>query len=442
MSSSNGDAFVDPAAPELAYREQLGDVAIALIQRGLQVTVAEGKNPGAAMGKGWQNMQLKPDEVEGLIARCKVPTVGVKLGPEGGIIDFDIDSPDEAAAFNDLFDGDPPVAPTYMSGREGGEHRWFRFDERLQAISQATVKYRAADGKQLDVRIGCGGKGAHSVAPPSRHAHQSNDTWQWSGKTYAWKPGCSLDDIPLPTLPERVVEKLLAFASAPVQTDAGGARNSSEARLAVDAMLQATAKLTDSNDGSKRLFIVACKAVEHDLRDEEAVAAIRWYARKRPFPTDWTDSDILARIRDAEKKTTRGQAIVFTNAKDLPADGESKPGLMPLTMTEVCERQWKLYGNWPRAVGKLLFIHDQGRGVQYLSSVDDLFGWLQSVKRVVWHGIKGSASKKEFHSEIVRTAKRYEAVEELPHFPALPAHYYACGRIEPGDGSTLERLID
>ncbi len=43
------------------------------------------------------------------------------------------------------------------------------------------------------------------------------------------------------------------------------------------------------SDGSNRLFIISCRAVEHDLTDESAVATIRAYAQTYPFPTDWTD---------------------------------------------------------------------------------------------------------------------------------------------------------
>jgi len=58
-----------------------------------------------------------------------------------------------------------------------------------------------------------------------------------------------------------------------------------------------------------RLFTAACRCVEHDLADAQAVAAIRAYAQMQPFPTDWTDEQILRRIRDAERKCRRGQAL-------------------------------------------------------------------------------------------------------------------------------------
>ncbi len=72
----------------------------------------------------------------------------------------------------------------------------------------------------------------------------------------------------------------------------------------LDAMLRM--KLDDHNDGSGRLFAAACRVVEHNLSDADAIAIIRDYARQKPFPKDWSDEQILDRIRDAEKKTQRG----------------------------------------------------------------------------------------------------------------------------------------
>ncbi len=68
-------------------------------------------------------------------------------------------------------------------------------------------------------------------------------------------------------------------------------------------------KLQDKTDGSMRLFTAACRCVEHDLPDAQALATIRAYAQVRPFPTDWTDEQIVQRIRDAEKKCRRGSAL-------------------------------------------------------------------------------------------------------------------------------------
>jgi putative DNA primase/helicase len=63
------------------------------------------------------------------------------------------------------------------------------------------------------------------------------------------------------------------------------------------------------NDGSKRLFAICCRAVEHDLSDAAAVDAVRQYSASHPFPADWSDDDILRRVRDAEREVARGSAL-------------------------------------------------------------------------------------------------------------------------------------
>ncbi|MCC6492545.1 MAG: hypothetical protein IT424_05945 [Pirellulales bacterium] len=87
---------------------------------------------------------------------------------------------------------------------------------------------------------------------------------------------------------------------------------------ALNDMLRHVAKPTE-NDGSKRLLCVACRAVEHDLADDVAIATIRAYEVSQPFPVSWSDSDIIARLRDAEAKAERGAAMrmIDTSVRDL-----------------------------------------------------------------------------------------------------------------------------
>ena len=76
---------------------------------------------------------------------------------------------------------------------------------------------------------------------------------------------------------------------------------------ALAAMLRIKPKDTEQ-DGTRRLFSWACRAVEFNLTDEIAIATIREAEKTHPFPVFFGDGDILARIRDAEEKTTRGCA--------------------------------------------------------------------------------------------------------------------------------------
>ena len=91
-------------------------------------------------------------------------------------------------------------------------------------------------------------------------------------------------------------------------------------------------QVEDHNDGSKRLLAAACRCVEHDLTDAEALGCIRAYAAERPFPTAWSDADILKRIRSAEERCVRGDALGRVEAADdcpepLPLDDPSTPAM-------------------------------------------------------------------------------------------------------------------
>jgi hypothetical protein len=66
-------------------------------------------------------------------------------------------------------------------------------------------------------------------------------------------------------------------------------------------------RVTDHRDGSHRLFAACCRCIEHDLSDAEAVACIRTYERVQPFPAAWSDTDIVRRLRDAERQCRRGE---------------------------------------------------------------------------------------------------------------------------------------
>jgi len=70
-----------------------------------------------------------------------------------------------------------------------------------------------------------------------------------------------------------------------------------------------TLNVADHSDGSFRMFSAACRCVEHDLSDTEAITCLRAYAVQRPFPVPYSDDDLLKRVRDAERATERGAAL-------------------------------------------------------------------------------------------------------------------------------------
>jgi hypothetical protein len=103
-------------------------------------------------------------------------------------------------------------------------------------------------------------------------------------------------------------EQLVAFAGEPpipvVKAEAATPSTVDDTvdEAALEAMKSVTKNMKDKNDGSKRLYTVACKAIEHNLTDAAALASIKAYAAKQPFAKAWSDAEILHRLRDAEQR--------------------------------------------------------------------------------------------------------------------------------------------
>jgi hypothetical protein len=126
-----------------------------------------------------------------------------------------------------------------------------------------------------------------------------------------------------------------------------------------------------------------------------------------------------------------------------PSDGKTTIKVVPLPVNEINSRIRCQTDNWPRSVGGLLFVDNNGK-VDYLERSAAFFGWLSGElnKAIPWHRGPGCAGKDEVFAEYKRTAKAYEAAELLPHEPPLPGHYYACNHSADGDGSALAELVD
>lgn len=123
-------------------------------------------------------------------------------------------------------------------------------------------------------------------------------------------------------------------------------------------------------------------------------------------------------------------------------DGESERRL-PLPMRDIIVSLMDHTDGWPRRVAGCLFIHDSD-GVHWLENASALFGWLAGRCGIIeWSNqTTGCVTKEELFQELCRTAESYSAVEELPHFPPLPGHYYACEDIPAGPDDALTQFID
>jgi hypothetical protein len=375
---------------------------------------SRGKHPN--LGARWQDCATSdPATIERLWEHDPCANVGVMMGPLGGIIDVEFDDEEGRKTAAELL-ADGCFTPTWTSKRS--VHRLFRFDKKFAG---ATVTKR----RGLEFRIGAS-KACQSVFPPSVHP---------SGKQYQWLEGLSHHDVPVADLPHSLIELLMM-----PEADSDDEPEDASA-LCLAAMRRIAVK--SEQDGSGRLFACACRCVEYDLTDEQAVDLIRRYETERPFPRPWSNSEIIARLRDAERKQTRGtwrreitNAVVEKNGRRVI--------MVPVSMSKILKRIRSLTGGWPKCVDSVPFVHEKESAVDFLEDATDLMGWLGETAGIPPRFINepGCHTKGEVFSELRRTSEQFKAVELLPHEPPIAGHYYACSIPERGDGKLITQLVE
>ncbi len=280
------------------------DAAILYARRGWSVLPVPhlSKNPGF---QGWQRTRLTEADVPARFKREPM-NVGVLLGePSGWLVDVDLDH----SRCLELADQFLPVTPAVF-GRPGNPR-----SHRLYRVSAPVATYKGRS-KSAGTLVELRSTGTQTIFPSSTHESGEAITWDVEGAE------------PAIVAPEILLAAVTALANAvkvelgekvaprpqkaPRQKPDGqdgavppkASRAAGRVNACVAAMLRM--RVTDSNDGSGRLFAAACRVVEHDLNDDSGLSAIREYARQRPFPKEWSADEILTRIRDAEHKVERG----------------------------------------------------------------------------------------------------------------------------------------
>jgi len=301
--------------------EQVGSTtrlaAEAYVRRGWSVIPVPhlSKNPGF---KGWEQMRLTSDAVYEHF-NGHPQNLGVLLGePSGWLIDVDLDH----ARAVELAPQFLPTTPAVFGRSSKPRSHWIY---RVTA-PVATKKFRS---KSAGMLVELRSTGMQTVFPPSTHE---------SGETISWD---EVDAEPASVDPQQLLECVQRLADAvrielgekqpapekkkrarsqqkPAEASTNVGPDDRRARC-LASMLRI--RITDQRDGSHRLFVAACRAVEHDLDDAAAVATIQDYSRQRPFPRAWTEDEIIRRLRDAEKQCQRGQALEVDDEGCVPLGG-------------------------------------------------------------------------------------------------------------------------
>ncbi|PQO28512.1 hypothetical protein DTL21_28340 [Bremerella cremea] len=281
------------------------DAALEYIQRGWSVVPIpyRSKNPGFT---GWQKVRITQEELGKYFDRSR-QNVGVLMGePSGWLIDIDLDNPRAVELAKEYL---PRTDAKFGRDSKPRSHWIYRVSSPME-----TQKFRSKSaGMLVEIRS----TGAQTVFPPS--VHESGEQIDWDRDNA--EPAV-VDPEELRQCVERLANAVfeeLGETPPPPEEDLPPNTEQSTPKATLDIDMAKRASLclaamlrigvTDKGDGSHRLFAAACRTVEFDLDDTTALATIQNYAREKPFPKDWTDEEILQRIRDAERKCHRGQAL-------------------------------------------------------------------------------------------------------------------------------------
>lgn len=186
------------------------------------------------IGKAWALAYPSRDRLLSAFERHHGAGVGVALGPAPGVVDFEVDSPGEAASL--LARVELPQSLGWRSAR--GEHRLFLWDRRLEGLLTTAVAH--FDGAEL--RIGGAKKQLVSVCPPSvgddRRRRRWNDVWEIAPlpedllrELDRPKPR-QAREAPVPTGTGRYAEAALRYEARMVSEAEPGTRNSTLNRSA------------------------------------------------------------------------------------------------------------------------------------------------------------------------------------------------------------------
>jgi hypothetical protein len=131
---------------------------------------------------------------------------------------------------------------------------------------------------------------------------------------------------------------------------------------------------------------------------------------------------------------------VFTNFAWIESKGRSRRAGLPLAA--VRDDLLDLTGGWPKRVGEVLFVEGPEHKPLYLDNPTKLFAWLDDRCQVDWWAGTDAVSQERFYAALAMTADAYRAVEEFPHWPAMPDTYYMHPPLPETDGSYLNALVN
>jgi hypothetical protein len=161
---------------------------------------AGGASPGKRpIGNGWGSEHPTPEKLRETWKRFPDASVGLLLGPESAVSDFEEDGPEGPATWIELCGGECIETMGWSSYK--GAHRLVAYDDRFSEFPSVIENDPRFPG--LSLRLGGGKKQIQSVCPPSLQTIEQADGRVITGPPRQWN-GCT----EVVRLPDHVIEEI------------------------------------------------------------------------------------------------------------------------------------------------------------------------------------------------------------------------------------------
>lgn len=370
--------------------ERILSAALDYAARGWRVLpLREGKIPRL---KAWQRAATTdPETIERWWQEHPDDNVGVRLGESSGIIDVECDSAEAEKMLLDLFNGDPPVTPTFAAKR--GKHRLFRWRPDLPNASNAVFKFGA-----LEFRTGNGDKGAQSVFPPSIHQ---------SGIEYKWL--VPPDECPVADLTDEVVAYLTNCPDGKLPNNGRGGKGQAFWDKVAEGVSHGERNETAAQ-WIGRLLADLKNPFDADAIRRNWDLVVAWNCRNRPPIEDKELSDTYQSIlRRHQAQHANDYADSEINAHR-PTDptakiGDEKKTGWRIVSVQSRPRVFRLYS--PFWEGYIELSSAQIRNAEAIAvAAQEIDIWIPKWFSKVWHGGKGQES---LGKQLMETAEKIPA---------------------------------
>ncbi len=293
------------------------------------VSVAPGKAP--LPFKDWGKTKYTKESLAEVYAAFPAAGIGLKLGPEGKIIDIDVDDPAVGSPVVERMMGGEVIETVGWQSHRG-PHMVFWFDERLTKYGKSIIKdHPRYPG--LELRFGCSSNGPvqiQSVVPPS--LGNNGQPRVWNGvQEIAFLPDAFFNDLDRYLLDQQV-SLFTPVETVPVaSTSSGSTPGTAPVEWArtttVDLEERAIAYLKKCNPsisgqkGHNTAFRIACTiGPGFDLPPDVAFRLLRdvWNPTCQP---PWSEKELRHKIEDAYRVESRPRGWLRDNSALLTTNG-------------------------------------------------------------------------------------------------------------------------